>query len=89
MSQKLVGVITGHRIGPKSQHPKEYILQFLGFKSSNEAARLLGRKVAWSVDQRKIRGKIVALHGKNGLVRARFGKGVPGQAIGTRVEIIG
>ena len=89
MSQKLVGVITGYRIGPRSQHPKECILQFLGFKSSNEAARLLGRKVAWPVGERRIRGKIVALHGKTGLVRARFGKGVPGQAIGTRVEIIG
>jgi len=34
-------------------------------------------------------GKIVALHGKNGLVRARFRKGVPGQALGSPIEIIG
>jgi len=89
VSQKIVGVITGYRTGPKTQHPKQYILRFPGFTSSNEAARLLGRKVAWSIGERKIRGKIVALHGKTGLVRARFVKGVPGQAIGTHVEIIG
>jgi len=29
------------------------------------------------------------LHGKNGLVRARFKKGMPGQALGSLVEIIG
>jgi ribosomal protein L35AE/L33A len=29
------------------------------------------------------------LHGKNGLVRARFRKGMPGQALGSLVEIIG
>jgi ribosomal protein L35AE/L33A len=29
------------------------------------------------------------LHGKKGLVRARFRKGLPGQALGTTVELIG
>jgi large subunit ribosomal protein L35Ae len=76
-------------MGPKTQRPKEYILQFPNVKSSSEAARLIGRKVAWPVGERKIRGKILALHGRKGLVRARFRKGVPGQALGTPVEIIG
>jgi ribosomal protein L35AE/L33A len=31
----------------------------------------------------------MALHGDKGLVRARFRKGVPGQALGTRVELVG
>jgi len=31
----------------------------------------------------------VALHGKNGLVRARFRKDVPGQALGAIVELVG
>ena len=53
------------------------------------AARLLGRKVGWPVGKHEARGKIVALHGKNGLVRARFRKGMPGQALGSLVEIIG
>jgi len=89
MSQILSGFIVNYRTGPKTQHPKEYILQFSGIKSSEEAARLIGRKVTWPAGERKIRGKIVALHGKRGLVRARFRKGLPGQAIGTSVEIIG
>ena len=34
-------------------------------------------------------GKIVGLHGKKGVVRAKFRKGVPGQALGTTVELVG
>jgi large subunit ribosomal protein L35Ae len=77
------------RRGPKTLKPKEYILRFPSVESVSEAARLIGRKVAWPVGKHKARGKIVALHGKNGLVRARFRKGVPGQALGSLVEIIG
>lgn len=83
------GFITSYRRGSKTQKPKECIICFPGIESSNEVARLIGRRVAWPVGERRIRGKIVALHGKKGLVRARFRKGVPGQALGTLVEVIG
>ena len=83
------GVIVSCRRGPKTLKPKEYILRFPSVESVSEATRLIGRKVAWPVGKHKARGKIVALHGKNGLVRARFRKGVPGQALGSLVEIIG
>jgi large subunit ribosomal protein L35Ae len=84
-----LGFIVSYRKGPKTQRPKECILHFSNIKSSEEAARLIGRKVVWPVGERRIRGKIVALHGKGGLVRARFRKGVPGRALGTHVEVIG
>ena len=35
----------------------------------------------------KIFGKVRGAHGKNGMVRVRFSRGVPGQAIGTLVEL--
>lgn len=89
MSESFIGFVVSYRTGPKTQRSKECVLKFPDIKSSNEAARLIGRKVAWPVGERKIRGKIVALHGKQGLVRVRFGRGVSGQALGTRVEIIG
>ncbi len=89
MSEALTGLIVSYRTGPKAQRPREYVLKFPGVKSSSAAARLVGRKVAWPVGERRVRGKIVALHGKNGALRARFRKGVPGQALGTSVEIMG
>lgn len=84
----LRGVVVSYRTGPKTQHPKECIVQFASIKSAEQAAQLIGRKVAWPVGERKIRGKIVAVHGKNGLVRVRFRRGLPGQT-GVPIEIIG
>jgi ribosomal protein L35AE/L33A len=69
------GIIVSCRRGPKTQKPKEYILSFSDIESVSGAARLIGRKVAWPVGKHEVRGKILALHGKNGLVRARFKKG--------------
>ncbi len=89
MSESLIGFVVSYRTGPKTQRSKECVLKFPNVRSPSEAARLIGRKVAWPVGERKIRGKIVALHGKRGLVRVRFRRGVSGQALGTRVEIIG
>ncbi|MDI6805626.1 MAG: 50S ribosomal protein L35ae, partial [Candidatus Bathyarchaeia archaeon] len=43
----------------------------------------------WKNGKNKFVGKIVALHGKKGLVRVRFRRGLPGQALGTKVELTG
>jgi len=89
MSTSIIGVIVNYVKGPRTQRPKEYLLKFPTVKSVNEASQLIGRKVAWPVGKRKCVGKIVSLHGNKCLVRARFRKGVPGEALGTFVEIIG
>jgi len=47
-----------------------------------------GREVIWkSPGKKEIRGKISDAHGNNGLVRAIFEKGLPGQAITMEVEV--
>jgi len=89
MTQSIQGIIVSHRVGPKTQKPKECIIQFTQVKSFSEASRLIGRKVAWKSGENRIIGKIVALHGKKGSVRARFRRGVPSQALGTTVELVG
>ena len=89
MSETSQGRVVSYRRGPETQKPKEYILIFPGIESVGRAAHLIGRKVAWPIGKHVSRGKIVAVHGKNGLVRARFRKGIPGQALGSLIEIIG
>jgi large subunit ribosomal protein L35Ae len=89
MSETLRGFVVSYIRGPKTQNSKECILRFPSVKSFGDASRLIGRKVAWPTTKHTIRGKIIAVHGKSGLVKARFRKGLPGQAIGTPVEIIG
>lgn len=88
MSQ-VQGIIINYRVGPKTQRSKECIIQFPHITTASEASRLIGRKIAWKNGDIKIIGKIVDIHGKKGLVRARFRRGLPGQALGTTVELIG
>ncbi|MEM1566561.1 MAG: 50S ribosomal protein L35ae [Candidatus Bathyarchaeia archaeon] len=89
MTSQIQGIIVNYRVGPKTQRSKECIIQFPHVNSVSEASRLIGRKVAWENGDVKIIGKIVSIHGKKGLVRARFRRGLPGQALGTTVELIG
>jgi len=89
MTQPIQGIIVNYRVGPKTQRPKECIIQFTHVNSVSEASRLIGRKVALKIGKNRMVGKIVALHGKKGLVRARFRKGVSGQSLGTTIELVG
>ena len=67
---------------------KECLIQFAQVDSISLAGQLIGRKVVWKQEKKALIGKIVGTHGKKGVVRARFRKGLPGQAIGTLVELI-
>ena len=68
---------------------RECLVQFTDIISAAKAGQLIGQKVVWKGENKKLGGKIVGFHGKNGAVRVRFKKGVPGQALGTTVELIG
>ena len=87
MSQKINGRITNYRTGPKSQTSRECLIEFTGIDSVGLASKLVGKKVTWKNDTKTMSGKIMGAHGKNGMLRARFVHGVPGQAIGTIVKL--
>ncbi|MCD6241307.1 50S ribosomal protein L35ae [Candidatus Bathyarchaeota archaeon] len=89
MLAALYGIIVNYRIGPKTQRSRECLVKFPNVNSAKDASQLIGRKVAWPAEEKRIIGKIVATHGTKGLVRVRFRKGVPGQALGTHVRIVG
>ena len=69
--------------------PKWCLIQITGADSVSEAGQLIGRKVILKYEKNVFAGKIVDLHGRKGVVKAKFRKGVPGQAIGTTVEVVG
>ena len=48
----------------------------------------MGKIVVWKGEKEDFVGRIVGFHGKNGTVRVRFRKGVPGQALGAIVELV-
>jgi len=81
-------IILDYRRGRHAQTPNQAILEVEGTDSAEKAKKLEGKPVAWkSSGNRLIKGKITAPHGRKGRVRARFERGLPGQAIGSAVEV--
>jgi len=75
------------RRGLKRIHEKHFILD-VDAKNREEAGKFVNKSVVWtSPGGKKIKGKISSAHGNNGLVRAIFEKGLPGQARNDEVEV--
>jgi large subunit ribosomal protein L35Ae len=87
--EKIFGIFVNIRQGMFRQYPHNILIRIPGIDSSNSAAKYIGKKVIWhSKSGKKLVGKIVKTHGRNGVLLSRFKKGLPGQAIGSSVEII-
>lgn len=90
MSMDLKGVVISYRRGPRTQRSRECLIQFPNVRSRFEAGKLIGRKIVWSDGKNNIIvGVILSPHGNKGVVRARFRRGLPGQALGSLVRIVG
>ena len=87
MSQPVYARIMNYRIGIRTQASKEILIEVIG-SESDKTGQHIGKKVVWKNPTSKLVGQIVGLHGKNGVLRAKFKKGVPGQAIGSIVELL-
>jgi len=82
------GFIVNYRRGLKTQTDNQYIIEVEGVSSKAAAEKLRGKKAVWKTSAGKaITGKIMQVHGSKGAVRARFEQGLPGQAIGTKIEV--
>ncbi len=84
----LIGRIINYRRSRHAQYKRQYVVVSEGISSRGAAAKLVGKTVAWkSPAGKKITGKITAPHGNRGAVRVLLERGLPGQALGTLVEI--
>ena len=88
MSQPVYARIVNYRIGIRTQASKEILIQVIGSESVAQAGQLIGKRVVWKNQTAKLVGQVVGLHGKNGMLKAKFKKGVPGQALGAIVELV-
>lgn len=78
------------RRGRHTIHERHFLIEAQGIDSKEKAEKLIGREVIWTSpgkNKKQIKGKVSAPHGNKGVVRAIFEKGLPGQAIGTEVEL--
>ncbi len=82
------GKVVQFRRGRHTIHERHFLID-VGAKSREEAEKFVGKKVEWKSPSGKIiKGKISSAHGNNGIVRAIFEKGLPGQSITTDLEIL-
>ena len=82
------GKVIQFRRGRHVVHEKHMLVEADGVDSQEKAEKLVGKSVTWKSPAGKvISGKVAAPHGKKGVLRTIFEKGLPGQAVTTEVEI--
>jgi large subunit ribosomal protein L35Ae len=82
------GKVIQFRRGKKTVHERHFLIEVPKVSNREEALKLVGKEVVWTSPANKIiKGKISSAHGNKGVVRAIFEKGLPGQAVTTKVEI--
>jgi len=81
-------VIINYRRGKRTQNTGQMIIKIAGIDTKEKASKLLNKKVVWkSPANKELVGIIKNLHGNTGALRAAFEKGLPGQAIGTKLKV--
>lgn len=85
------GIIANYRCSKHNQTPSHILIKVAGIDSKEKAGKLVGKAVVWKnpegKQQKEIKGNVAKAHGNSGVVRAIMERGLPGQAIGTKVQI--
>lgn len=80
--------VANFRKSVHSQKNNHMVLYLAGIDNREKAKSMIGKQVVWkSPAGKEIKGKISQVHGNKGAVRAIFEKGMPGQAVGSRVLV--
>ncbi len=84
------GKIIQFRRGRKTIKERHFLIEVDRVSKREDAEKLIGKEVEWispGKNKKVIKGKVSGAHGKKGVVRAIFEKGLPGQSITMEVEI--
>jgi len=83
------GKIIQFRRGRKTIIEKHFLIEVKGISNKEEAEKMVGKEVIWtSPAGKKIIGKISGAHGNKGVMRTIFERGLPGQAVTTKVDVL-
>jgi len=83
------GIILSYRRGRHTQNVNQVLIELNGVDSRGKAMKILDKKIVWkSPSGKEINGKIISVHGNKGVVRAKFERNLPGQALSTKVQLI-
>jgi large subunit ribosomal protein L35Ae len=84
--ESYTGVFMNYSLRNKMQYPRKGIIKVMNLKP-NESGKVIGWWIGWPEKNPKLFGRISGLHGRSGNLMVRFQKGLPGQAIGTKIVI--
>ncbi len=80
--------ILSYRGSRKTRRMNQMLIEVEGADSKTKASAYIGRRVVWKTPSgRLIYGKITHAHGSKGVLRARFPKGLPGEALGKKARV--
>ncbi|CAI2382477.1 unnamed protein product [Moneuplotes crassus] len=91
------GVFSGYRRSRLNQDPNQALIHIEGCQDLKGARFYLGKKVVLlrkaeteknGSRYRAAWGKVISTHGKSGVVRAKFKRNLPGEAIGEKVRVL-
>lgn len=90
------GAFVGYRRSQSNQYAEQALIAIDGVKTARDTQFYWGKRVAYiyratraikGSHYRVIWGRIASPHGNNGLVKAKFAKNLPGQAMAASVRI--
>jgi len=84
------GVISHFRGSYRRRKGNQLIVVVTGVDSEDKANSIVGKSAVWTApgkNKTQIKGKVSAVHGRNGAVRIIFERGLPGQSLGTQVKL--
>ena len=77
------------RKGKRTQKCNQILVEVDGVDSRALASKLIGKTAVFKTRSgRKMRGKIMGTHGNNGVVYARFARGLSAEDFKTGVEVL-
>ncbi|MFH1285886.1 MAG: 50S ribosomal protein L35ae [Candidatus Micrarchaeota archaeon] len=81
--------IINYRRGTRTEYTNQFVVEVEGVKDKEEAKNFVGKKIVWKTSSGKeMVGKLTHPHGNSGAMLARFEKGLPGQAVGTKASVV-
>jgi large subunit ribosomal protein L35Ae len=84
------GLIMNFRRARHHAYNRQMIITIGSVDDKKKAVELIGKKAVWIApgkEKKEIVGVVSAAHGSKGYIRVVFERGMPGQAIGSKVKI--
>ncbi len=83
------GVVLSYQRGTVQQRPQYALVKLEGITTVSGAASYIGRSVILHFNERTSNyGRIISVHGRNGILRVRFRRGLASDAIAKEIMVL-